>query len=83
MPIGAVSTCAIDMAIGRAEGKIYSIASPDKPASFKARGLVCGFVRVERPLEPGGKVTLKDLRRSIEVEIVSYIRPNRTARIAI
>jgi aminomethyltransferase len=71
------------MAIGRAEGRIYSVASSDKPASFKARGLVCGFVRVDRPLEPGGKVTLKDSRRSIEVEIVSDIRPNRTARIKI
>ncbi|MDR1379559.1 MAG: hypothetical protein LBJ36_11000 [Synergistaceae bacterium] len=82
-PIGTVSTCAIDMAIGRMEGKIYSVASPDKPASFKPKGLVCGFVRVERPLEPGAKVTLKDSRRSIEVEIVSDIRPNRTARVGI
>jgi aminomethyltransferase len=81
--IGTVSTCAIDMAVGRAEGRIYSIASPDKPASFKARGLVCGFVRVNRPLEPGTKVTLKDSRRAIEVEIVPDIRPNRTARIEI
>ncbi|MDR1620984.1 MAG: hypothetical protein LBS00_01265 [Synergistaceae bacterium] len=81
--IGTVSTCAIDMAIGRVEGKIYSVASPDKPASFKARGLVCGFVRVDRPLKPGSKVTLKDSRRSIEVEIVSDIRPNRTARVKI
>jgi aminomethyltransferase len=80
VPIGTVSTCAIDMAIGRVDGKIYSIASPEKPASFKPKGLVCGFVRVDRPLEPGAKVTLKDSRRSIEVEIVSDIRPNRTAR---
>ena len=81
VPVGTVSTCAIDMAIGRAEGKIYSVASPDKPEPFKARGLVCGFVRVDRPLEPGKKVILKDSRRSIEVEIVSDIRPNRTARV--
>jgi aminomethyltransferase len=81
--IGTVSTCAIDMAIGRVDGKIYSAASPDKPASFKARGLVCGFVRVNRPLEPGTKVTLKDSRRALEVEIVTDIRPNRTARIEI
>ena len=80
--IGTVSTCAIDMAIGRA-GKIYSVASPDKPASFKPRGLVCGFVRVDRPLELGEKVTLKDSRRSIEVEIVADIRPDRTARVKI
>jgi aminomethyltransferase len=81
--IGTVSTCVIDMAIGRAEDKIYSVASPDKPASFKARGLVCGFVRADRPLELGRRVILKDSRRSIEVEIVSDIRPNRTARVKI
>jgi aminomethyltransferase len=81
--IGTVSTCAIDMAVGRVEGKIYSAASPDKPASFKPRGLVCGFVRVDRPLAPGAKATLKDSRRSIEVEIVSDIRPHRTARVKI
>jgi aminomethyltransferase len=83
VPIGTVSTCAIDMAIGRSEGKIYSVASPGKPESFKARGLACGFVRVDRPLETGWKVTLKDSRRSVEVEIVSDIRPNRTARVKI
>jgi aminomethyltransferase len=79
--IGSVSTCVIDMAIGRAEGKVYSVASPNKPASFTPKGLVCGFVRVDRPLEAGTKVALKDSRRSIEVEIVSDIRPHRTARI--
>jgi aminomethyltransferase len=83
LPIGTVSTCVVDMAIGRAEGKIYSIACPDKPASFKPRGLVCGFVRVDRPLKPGEKVALKDSRRSVEVEIVSDIRPDRTARVKI
>jgi aminomethyltransferase len=82
-PVGTVSTCAIDMAIGRMEGRIYSVVSPDKPESFKARGLVCGFVRVDRPLEPGRKVILKDSRRSLEVEIVQDIRPNRTARVKI
>ncbi|MDR1482093.1 MAG: hypothetical protein LBI74_05645 [Synergistaceae bacterium] len=81
--IGTVSTCAIDMAIGRVDGRVYSVASPDRPASFKARGLVCGFVRADRPLKPGQKVTLKDSRRSIEAEIVSDIRPNRTARVKI
>lgn len=80
---GVVSTCVIDMAIGRVDGKIFSIASPDKPESFRARGLVCGFVRVDRNIAPGTKILLKDARRSIEVEIVSDIRPARTARIAI
>ncbi|MDR1977267.1 MAG: hypothetical protein LBQ42_00880 [Synergistaceae bacterium] len=79
--IGVVSTCAIDMAIGRVEGKVYSVASFDKPASFTPKGLVCGFIRVDRPLEYGTKVSLKDARRSIEVEVVSDVRPHRTARV--
>jgi aminomethyltransferase len=83
VPIGVVSTCAVDMATGRADGKVYSVASPDKPDSFKPRGLVCGFARVSRPLEIGRRIVLKDARRAIEVEITKDIRPNRTARIEI
>jgi aminomethyltransferase len=86
VPIGSVSTCAIDMAIGRSDGKIFSatsVASGDKPDSFRPKGLVCGFMRVDRPLETGRRVILKDARRSIEVEIVNDIRPGRTARIKI
>jgi aminomethyltransferase len=83
VPIGAVSTCVVDMAIGRSGGKIFSAASGDKPDSFKPRGLACGFVQVDRPLETGWRVILKDARRSIEVEIVNDIRPARTARIKI
>ena len=64
-------------------GKIVSTASPDKPADFKPKGLVAGYVRVDRKLEPGTKITLKDDRRSIEVEVVADIRPGRTARVAI
>jgi aminomethyltransferase len=81
VPIGEVTTCAIDMAIGRSGDKIFSAASGDKPDSFKPKGLVCGFVRVDRPLETGRRVILKDARRSIVVEIVNDIRPARTARI--
>ena len=82
-PIGTVLTCATDMAIGRHEGRIFSIASTDKPQGFQPRGLCCGFVKVERPLQPGTTVRLKDERRSIEVEIVTDIRPARTARRAL
>ena len=81
--IGTVLTCATDMAIGRHEGRIFSIASADKPAGFVPRGLCCGFVKVDRPLPPGTAVGIKDGRRSIEVEIVTDIRPARTARQAI
>ena len=40
------STCATDMAIGRHGGRIYSVATPDKPEGLAIRGLSCGFVRV-------------------------------------
>jgi aminomethyltransferase len=78
--IGRVLTCATDMAIGRHEGRIFSIASPDKPADFTPRGLSCGFVKVTKPLMPGQIVRLQDKRRTVEVEIVDDIRPDRTAR---
>ncbi len=78
--IGVVSTCVADMAIGRVENRIFSIASPDKPEQFKPRGLCCGFVRVKSRLFPGQEVDLKDNRRKIKVVIVDDIRPHRTAR---
>jgi aminomethyltransferase len=77
---GRVLTCATDMAIGRHEGRIYSVNSPDRPAGFIARGLCCGFVRLTARLNPGTSVVLKDRRRKITVEIVADIRPDRTAR---
>jgi aminomethyltransferase len=79
-PIGMVLTCATDMAIGRHDGRIFSIASADKPSGFAPRGLCCGFVKVDRPLQPGTAVRLEDSRRSIEVQITADIRPARTAR---
>jgi aminomethyltransferase len=78
--IGRVLTCATDMAIGRFEGRIFSTASPDKPVDFTPRGLSCGFVKVTNPLKPGQIVRLKDKRRTIDIEIVDDIRPDRTAR---
>jgi aminomethyltransferase len=78
--IGTVLTCATDMGIGRHGGKIYSIISPDQPSDFKPGGLSCGFVRVNRKLSTGERVTIKDKRRTIEVETVADIRPARTAR---
>ena len=59
---------------------ITSVASPEKPEGFAPKGLVCGFVRVNRPLENGTKLTLADPRRKIQVETVTDIRPARTAR---
>ncbi len=78
--IGDVLTCVTDMAIGRADGRIYSVASPDAPANFRAKGLCCGFVRMERSLPAGTPLELEDQRRRIPVWIVEDIRPDRTAR---
>ncbi|MGE0085838.1 MAG: aminomethyltransferase family protein [Desulfococcaceae bacterium] len=78
--IGTVLTCATDMAIGRHNGKIFSIASPNKPDGFSPKGLSCGFVKVKKKLSPGDIVELHDGRRKIKVHIVQDIRPDRTAR---
>ena len=78
--IGEVLTCVTDMGIGLSEGRILSIASPDKPAEFKSKGLSCGFVKVQKTLTAGEKVLLKDQRRKLKVTITEDIRPDRTAR---
>jgi aminomethyltransferase len=78
--IGRVLTCVTDMGIGRHEDRIYSIASPDKPPEFKAKGLCCGFMRVSTKMDPGQDIDIKDSRRTLTVTIVDDIRPHRTAR---
>ena len=77
--VGA-SSWSVQEGIGRHQGEIVSVASPDRPDGFKARGLCCGFVKVTKPLKPGQIVRLKDKHRTIKVEIVDNIRPDRTAR---
>lgn len=82
-PIGILLTCTTDMAIDRVNTKIVSLATPaaaGRPEPFTPRGLCCGFVRVERPLEPGTEVLLTDGKRKLKVEIRDQIRPDRTAR---
>lgn len=81
--IGIVTTIVSDMAIGRFEGKVKSLASPDLHMGWTPRGLACGFVRVKRALPSGCEIVLKDGRREIKVEIVPDIRPARTARKAL
>jgi aminomethyltransferase len=68
------------MAVGRVDGRIVGLSSPDRPADWKPKGLCCGFVKVRSKLTAGDKVVLKDKRRKIEVEIVDDVRPDRTAR---
>lgn len=81
--IGQVLTCATDMAVGRYENRILSIASPNLPEGFKARGISCGFVRVDRPLAPGTRLVLQEKKRKIHVTVVTDVRPDRTARLKI
>jgi aminomethyltransferase len=81
--IGTVLTCATDMAIGRHEGRIYSIASPEKPAGLAIKGLCCGFIKVGMKLASGTTVELKDAKRSLQVVIETDVRPDRTARKAL
>jgi len=78
--IGQVLTCATDMGIGWFAKNIISINTPDLPKDLKIKGISCGFVMVSKPLEPGVKLHLKEGKRSIEVTIVTDIRPDRTAR---
>jgi aminomethyltransferase len=81
--IGTVLTCVTDMGIGRVDGRIYSITSPDKPEGFIPKGLSCGFVRVAEELTVGDTVYLQDGRRTIQALIADDIRPDRSARRAI
>jgi aminomethyltransferase len=81
--IGTITTCTTDMAIGRVDGRIVSIATPvssGRPDSFRPRGLSCGFIRTARPCRTGETVLLVEGRRSLKVEIRDDIRPERTAR---
>ena len=82
--IGKILTCTTDMAIGRVEDRIVSIATPvtkGRPESFQARGLSCGIVRVDRSCQPGDQVWLVEGKRKLKVEIRMSIRPDRTARV--
>jgi aminomethyltransferase len=81
--IGRILTCTTDMAIGRVEDQIVSVATPTsrgRPDSFQARGLSCGFVKVDRPCEPGEQIFLVEGKRKLRVEVRHDIRPDRTAR---
>ncbi len=75
--LGTILTCTTDMAIGRVEGEIVSIAGNPQ---FQAKGLCCGFVLLDKKCVPGDQVILTDGKRKIRVEIRADIRPNRTAR---
>lgn len=75
--LGKILTCTTDMAIGRMDGEIVSVAGNK---DFQAKGLCCGFVLLDRNHSPGEQVMLSDGKRKIKVEIRADIRPGRTAR---
>lgn len=75
--LGTILTCTTDMAIGRVDGAIVSVADNK---DFQAKGLCCGFVLLEQACAPSEKVVLTDGKRKIVVEIRADVRPNRTAR---
>jgi aminomethyltransferase len=84
--IGTVLSCTTDVAIGRHEGQVYSIASPTgsgRPDEFDPKGLRCGFVRLSQPQATGQTIVLQEKRRLLEAVIVDEIRPHRTARRAL
>jgi aminomethyltransferase len=78
--IGTILTCTTDMAIGRVDGEIVSVAGQK---DFQAKGLCCGFVLLDKKYLPGEQVILTDGKRKIKVEIRADVRPNRTARSSI
>lgn len=78
--IGHVLTCATDMGVTWHEKRIVSISTPDLPDGIKIKGIACGFVMVDRMLEPGTPLILTEGKRSIKVTITSDVRPDRTAR---
>jgi len=75
--LGTILTCTTDMALGRIEGTIVSVAA-DK--DFQAKGLCCGFVLLDEVCAPGERVVLTDGTRKVVVEIRADVRPHRTAR---
>lgn len=81
--IGSVLTCVSEVALCRVDDKILSIKSKELPEDEKVKGLVVGFIRVDKKLNTGEKIIIKDNKRSLTVEIVDDIRPHRTARFGI
>lgn len=79
--VGHLLTVVGDMAIGRVEGKIIGLNSPDKPEGWHPKGLMCGYAKLKKHLPVGSTIILKDARRELKAEIVTDIRPNRSARI--
>ncbi len=81
--IGSVLSCVTEVSLTRVDSEILSIKSKTLPENSKVKGLVAGFIKVNRPLNYKDIVLLSDGKRELKVEIVENIRPDRTARKAI
>jgi len=81
--IGSILTCATDIGIDWHDNKIVSLSSPDIPENIKIKGLSCGFIKLNKKVEYGTKLTLIEGKRKITITIMKDIRPDRTARKAI
>jgi len=66
--IGSVLTCVTDMGIGWHQNKIYSIASPGKPADVTPRGPCCEFVKVIVNSKPGKPFSCRTIGARFEFE---------------
>ena len=82
--IGTVLTCATDMAIGRHEGRIYSVAIAEQAGRPRHQGpelrVHQGGARTCRPARSSSSRTAS---ASIQVIIETDVRPDRTARKAL
>ncbi len=84
--VGSVLTCTTDMAIGRFNDEIISVAERKKDENGKQivpKGLSCGFVLVNQAFAVGQKLFMVNGKRKIQIEIRDDIRPARSGRIAI
>lgn len=78
--IGEVLSCITEVSITRYKDKIYSISSSNLPIDHLVKGLVAGFIKVDVELDIGCELLISDEKRSLKVEVVDNIRPNRTVK---
>ncbi|MGL1891696.1 MAG: hypothetical protein OCD02_08715 [Spirochaetaceae bacterium] len=78
--IGEVLTCISEVSLTRIQDTVLSVNSPDLPHDYKIKGLVAGFIKVNRPLDYNTIIFITDGKRELKVEVVESIRPHRTAR---
>lgn len=78
--IGEVLSCVTEVSLTRIDNKILSVMSKELPVDFKVKGLVAGFIKVNKKLDYEQVVILSDNKRELKVEIVKTVRPEKTSR---